>query len=95
MAKDLKNCQERLERLSNVEGQLKQLRKIEKILEKHQILGWRWYRNMDDTLKDLDDALSSSYPKELGRVEDDLQRALDNLRRIRESHMQEAEGSKI
>ncbi len=87
MAKDLKNCQERLERLSNVEGQLEQLRKIEKILEKHQILGWRWYRNMDDTLKDLDDALSSSYPKELGRVEDDLQRALDNLRRIKENHL--------
>lgn len=95
MAKDLKNCQERLERLSDVEGRLEQLRKIEEILEKHQILGWRWYRNLDDTLKDLDDALSSSYPKELGRVEDDLQRALDNLRRIKESHMQEVEGSKI
>ena len=42
---------------------------------------------MDDTLKDLDDALSSGYPKELGRVEDDLQRALDNLRRIKEKHL--------
>lgn len=89
VAKDLKNCQERLERLSNVEGQLEQLHKIEKILEKHQILGWRWYRNMDDTLKDLDDALSSSYPKELGRVEDDLQRALDTLKRIKVNRTQE------
>ncbi len=87
MAKDLKNCQERLERLSNVEGRLEQLRKIEEILEKHQILGWRWCRNPDDTLKDLDDALSSSYPKELGRVETDLQRALDDLRRIKEKHL--------
>ena len=82
---------ERLEKTSEVRWQriskIEQLRKIEKILEKHQILGWRWYRNMDDTLKDLDDALSSSYPKELGRVEDDLQRALDNLRRIKENHL--------
>ncbi len=62
-------------------------RKIEEILEKHQILGWSWCRNPDDTLKDLDDALSSSYPKELGRVEDNLQRALDDLRRIKENHL--------
>lgn len=92
MAKDLQDCQERLERLNNVEGQIEQLHKIEKILEKHQILGWRWYRNMDDALKDLDDALGSSYPKELGRVEDDLQRVLDNLRKIKENHSKEARG---
>lgn len=87
MAKDLKNCQDRLERLSDVEGRLEQLRKIEEILEKHQILGWRWCRKPDDALKELDDALSSSYPKELGRVEDNLQRVLDDLRRIKENHL--------
>ena len=91
MAKDLRDCQERLERLNNVEVQLEQLRMIEKILEKQQILGWHWYRNIDDTLKDLDDALGSSYPKELGRVEDDLQRALETLKKIKENHMQAVE----
>lgn len=89
MANDLKNCQERLERLSNVEGQIEQLRKIEKILEKHQIFGLHWCRNLEDPLKELDDALSSSYPKELGRVENDLLRALDTLKKIKESHIQE------
>lgn len=92
MAKDLHNCQERLERLANVESQLEQFHQIEKILEKHQILGWRWYRNAEDTLKELDEALSSSYPKELNRVESDLQQALDNLRRIKERHTQKEAG---
>ncbi len=89
MAKDLHDCQERLERLANVEGQLEQLHQIEKILEKHQILRWHWCRKAEDTLKELDEALGSSYPKELNRVEDDLQRALDNLRRIKVAHTQE------
>lgn len=87
MAKDLYDCQDRLEKLSNVEAQLERLHKIEKILEKHQILGWRWYRNADDVLRDLDEALGSSYPKELGNVEDKLQMALDMLKRIKEDHM--------
>ncbi len=92
MAKDLHDCQERLERLANVEGQLEQFHQIEKILEKHQILGWRWCRKAEDTLKELDEALGSSYPKELNRVEDGLQRALDDLRRIKEMHTQEEAG---
>lgn len=91
MAKDLHDCQERLERLSNVEGQLDLFHKIEKILEKYQILGWHWYRNVEDTLNELDQALSSSYPKELERVEDDLQRTLNSLRRIKEKHTQEVD----
>lgn len=89
MAKDLRNCQERLEKLSNVERQLDLFHKIEKILEKHQIFGWRWNRNVEDTLNELDEALGSSYPKELKYVENDLQRALDNLKRIKEQHTHE------
>lgn len=42
---------------------------------------------LHEAKKELDDALSSSYPKELGRVEDDLQRALDTLKRIKTNHM--------
>lgn len=87
MAKDLNDCQERLERLNGVENQLEQFHKIEKVLEKHQIFGWRWHSNMDDAIKDLDDALSSSYPKGLGGVEDKLQSALDMLKKIKEDHM--------
>lgn len=89
MAKDLRECQERLERLENVESQLEQLHKIEKILEKHQILGRSWCMNTADTLTELDKALGSSYPKELNRVENDLQRALDDLRWIKEFHTRE------
>ncbi len=88
MAKDLRDCQEKLERLSDVEGQLEQLRKIKEILCKHQILDGRWPRHMDDALKELDDALYSSYPKELWRVENNLQRTLDELKSIKENHIQ-------
>lgn len=35
---------------------------------------------------------SSSYPKELNRVENDLQRVLDDLRRIKELHTREEVG---
>lgn len=84
MAKDLSDYQERLEKLSNVEDQLDRLHKIEGVLKKHKIFGWRWYRNIDDAIKDLDDALSSSYPMELGDVEDTLQSALNMLKKIKE-----------
>lgn len=90
MARDLHDCQERLERLSASESRLELLGKIEKILDKYQVLGWHWNRNEEKTLKNLEDALSSSYPKELNHVEDDLQRALNALRRIKEEHTQEA-----
>lgn len=89
MAQDFQDCQERLEQLKNVEEQLQLLQKIEKILEKHQIFGWSWYRKAEDTLNELDEALGSSYPKELNRIEDDLQRTLENLRRIKETHTKE------
>ncbi len=84
MAKDLSDYQERLEKLSNVEDQLDRLHKIEGVLKKHKIFGWRWYRNIDDAIKDLDDALSGSYPMELGDVEDTLQSALNMLKKIKE-----------
>lgn len=86
MAQDLHDCQERLEKLANVESQLEQFHKIEKILEKHQIPGWRWRWDEEDRLKGLDEALGSSYPKGLNMVENSLQTALDNLRSIREAH---------
>lgn len=88
MAKDLRDCQERLERLENVESQMEQFHQIEKILEKYNIGGFSWSRNAEKTLKELDEALSSSYPKELKRVEDDLQSTLNYLKRIKETHTQ-------
>lgn len=86
MAKELQDCQERLDRMSNVEVRLEQLCKIEKILKKHQLLGWRWPQHSEDTLKELDYALGSSYPKELDHVEKDLQMALDTLKNIKENN---------
>lgn len=88
MAKDLLDCQERLERLADVESQLEQFHQIEKILEKYNIGGYSWSRNTENTLKQLDEALSSSYPEELNHVEDDLQHTLNYLKRIKEKHTQ-------
>ncbi len=87
LAGDLHDCQERLERLGNVERQLGFLQEIEKILQKHKILQWDWYRSQEETLKRLDKALGSSYPRELSSVEEELQRALTMLRKVREDHM--------
>lgn len=85
MAKDLQDCYERLDRLSNSEKKLELLRKINGILEKHNISRWYW-NNDEKILKNLEDALSNSYPKELNNVEDDLQSVLNYLRSIKEEH---------
>ena len=57
--------------------------KVEKLLRKHDLLGWNWYKD-DSWLEDLEKALSSSYPKELEFTLDALKREVNRLEKLKE-----------
>lgn len=86
MAKDLREAQEKLSNMQNTETDVKFAKAVEELLEKHNI-GRRWHgRNDEELINKMDEALSSSYPRELANVERRLQGALDELTSIREKH---------
>ena len=83
MAKDLEEAYKRLDAVRHKEADIERWEKVEKILRKHDILGWRWYRD-DSWLDDLEKALSSSYPKELEFTLDALKREVNRLEKLKE-----------
>lgn len=84
MAKDLEEAYKRLDNLSHTEDELENWYKVKKLLKKYDLLGWGWHRKEDQWLNDLEQALKSSYPKELDSIRDTLQRAINNLDKIKE-----------
>lgn len=83
MAKDLEEAYKRLDAVRHKEVDIERWEKVEKILRKHDILGWSWYRD-DSWLDDLEKALSSSYPKELEFTLDALKREVNRLEKLKE-----------
>lgn len=91
MAKDLREAQGKLDNLKDAADDVEFAQAVGKLIEKHGI-GWRWRRYNDaELLEKLDEALSSSYPKELDRVESRLQGVLDELVVIREKYTKKEE----
>lgn len=90
MAKDLREAQEKLSAMENAVDDVKFAQAVAELLKKHDI-GWRWRGHDEELLKELDEALGSSYPKELDRVENRLQMALDELVVIRERYTKKEE----
>lgn len=83
MAKDLEEAYKRLEAVRHKEADIERWEKVEKLLRKHDLLGWRWYRD-DSWLDDLEKALSSSYPKELEFTLDALKCEVNRLEKLKE-----------
>nr|DAU26787.1 MAG TPA: DNA repair protein MmcB-like [Caudoviricetes sp.] len=83
MAKDLEEAYKRLEAVRHKEADIERWEKVEKLLRKHDLLGWSWYRD-DSWLDDLEKALSSSYPKELEFTLDALKREVNRLEKLKE-----------
>ena len=83
MAKDLEEAYKRLEAVKHKEIDIEHWEKVEKLLRKHDLLGWNWYKD-DSWLEDLEKALSSSYPKELEFTLDALKREVNRLEKLKE-----------
>lgn len=83
MAKDLEEAYKRLEAVRHKEADIERWEKVEKLLRKHDLLGWSWYRD-DSWLDDLEKALSSSYPNELEFTLDALKREVNRLEKLKE-----------
>lgn len=90
LAADLREAQEKLRAMENSVDDVEFARAVEKLLRKHNV-GWRWHGKDEELLKRLDEALSSSYPKELDGIENRLQMALDELVVIRERYTKKEE----
>ena len=84
MAKELSEAYKRLEALEHCENDLENWHKVEKLLKKYDIFGWGWYRKEDQWLNDLEQALKSSYPKDLDSIKEDLQRIIKRMDKIKE-----------
>lgn len=82
MAKDLEEAYKRLEAVRYKEENIERWEKVEKLLRKHNILGWSWYKD-DSWLDALEKALKSSYPKELEITLEALKREVDRLEKIK------------
>lgn len=83
MAKELEEAYKRLEAVKHKEVNIERWEKVEKLLRKHDLLGWSWYKD-DSWLEDLEKALSSSYPKELEFTLDALKREVNRLEKLKE-----------
>lgn len=83
MAKDLEEAYKRLEAVKNKEESVERWKKVEKLLRKHDLLGWSWWKD-DSWLEDLEQALNSSYPKELEFTLDALKREVNRLEKLKE-----------
>lgn len=57
LAKDLQDAYKRLDSLQNTEKSIEAWNKVKRVLDKHNILPWRWWES-DGWLKELEDNLS-------------------------------------
>lgn len=83
MAKDLEEAYKRLEAVKNKEESVERWEKVKKLLRKHDLLGWSWWKD-DSWLEDLEQALNSSHPKELEFTLDALKREVSRLEKLKE-----------
>lgn len=82
MAKDLEEAHNRLGAVKHKEESIERWEKVEKILRKHDLLGWNWWKE-DGWLGDLEKALNSTYPKELELTLDALKREVNRLEKLK------------
>lgn len=85
LAKDVEAAYNRLEKLQREESCIDQWKQVEKVLRKHDILGWSWHKK-ESWLEDLDKALSGSYPKELEYTLEALKREVIRLERMKKEY---------
>lgn len=74
---ELQEANERLEKLKRTEESLNLLEQIRNVMYEHGIAKWTY--KQEDIIKELDEALSSNYPKELNEVRINLEAALRKL----------------
>lgn len=83
MAKDLEEANKRLDAVKHKEVNIERWEKAEKLFRKYDLLGWSWWDD-DGWLKDVEEAIKSSYPKELDSILDSLKRDVSRLEKIKE-----------
>ncbi len=92
LAKDLIKAQKRLEDLAGMEEKMNLFNQVMDILEKHNISFpnkhyWTNDKDYNDyCIKKLDEALQGKYPKDLYKVRNNLQAAIDRLDIIEEQY---------
>lgn len=91
MAKDLEEAYKRLDGIKHKEEAVERWEKVAKVLRKHNLLGWSWYKDgNEDWLANLEKALKSSYPKEIDGIINSFQYALKELEKLKEEHTDES-----
>ena len=60
-------------------------KKVEKVLEKHNIIGWRCEQNVDEWVETMDKMLSGALlPKEIEWAIDGIEHNLNTLKKLKE-----------
>lgn len=84
LTKDLTQALERLEALKSVEVDIKYWKKVKNLLDKHNLIPWRWYES-ESWLEDLDKVLGgTANPNKLGYAISDIERGLERLKALTE-----------
>jgi len=91
MAKELQESYQKLDELEQSREELENWKKVKNLLRKYNIMGWGWHRN-DKWLEELEKAITSSYPKGLENVRDELQCLVEQLDRMKEKYNTTAGG---
>lgn len=86
MAKDLQKAYDELDRLKNDKFKIDLFDKIQKVLKKHELSRWGWWRDDEEIIEALDKALSRSYPKELDDIRQRLVYDLEAIDKIKEGY---------
>ena len=89
MAKKIDEQNRMLKRYAHSAGDLKVIKTVEEILNKHGIYYW----SQENLAEALDTALSRSYPQDLDRIRDRMKRTLEQLDQI--CDRKESENEKI
>lgn len=84
LAKDLIEAQTRLSSLQDTEEKVNFLKQLMEVMEKHDVVR-SWYDNKT-IIQKLDEALKSSYPKDLDNVKFNIENALRWLNEIEEKN---------
>lgn len=80
ITKELQEANERLEQLQRAEESMKLLEQIRKVMYEHGIAKWTY--RQEDIIKELDEALRSKCPKEIGEIRINLESVLKKLNNI-------------
>lgn len=82
LAHEVQDAYNRLAKVAHKEKDIERWEKIYKLLVKHNLLGWDWYKD-DSWLEDVDKALSGSFPIEIDCTIEALKREVNRLEKMK------------